>query len=86
MADLLYVSDVLPYRAGLAAPAMAAAAGVGLAGEQLSAVCRLDLHGAWRLLATFEAPDRCILLVAEHTRSACALNMIGTFPDSRSAA
>ena len=47
-----------------------AAAGVRLAGEQLSAVCRLDLYGAWRLLTTFEAPDRCILLlVAEHTRS-----------------
>jgi hypothetical protein len=48
-----------------------AAAGVRLAGEQLSAVCRLDLYGAWRLLTTFEASDRCILLlVAEHTRSA----------------
>jgi hypothetical protein len=48
-----------------------AAAGVRLAGEQLSAVCRLDLYGAWRLLTTFEASDRCILLlIAEHTRSA----------------
>ncbi len=48
-----------------------AAAGVGLAGEQLSAVCRLDLYGAWRLLTTFEAPEVCILLlVAEHTHSA----------------
>lgn len=48
-----------------------AAAGVRLAGEQLSAVCRLGLYGAWRLLTTFEAPDRCILLLlAEHTRSA----------------
>jgi hypothetical protein len=48
-----------------------AAAGVRLAGEQLSAVCRLDLYGAWRLLTTFQASDRCILLlVAEHTRSA----------------
>jgi len=48
-----------------------AAAGVRLAGEQLSVVCRLDLYGAWQLLTTFEAPDRCILLlVAEHTRSA----------------
>lgn len=48
-----------------------AAAGVRLAGEQPSAVCRLDLYGAWRLLTVFEAPDRCILLlVAEHTRSA----------------
>jgi hypothetical protein len=48
-----------------------AAAGVRLAGEHLSAVCRLDLYGAWRLLTCFEAPDRCILLlVAEHTRSA----------------
>jgi hypothetical protein len=40
-----------------------AAAGVRLAGEQLSAVCRLDLYGAWRLLITFEARDRCILLL-----------------------
>jgi len=48
-----------------------AAVGVRLAAEQLSTVCRLDLYGAWRLLTTFEAPDRCILLlVAEHTRSA----------------
>ena len=47
-----------------------AAAGVRLAGGQLSAVSRLDLYGAWRLLTTFEAPDRCILLlVAEHTRT-----------------
>ena len=47
------------------------AAGVRLAGEQLSAVCRLDLYGPWRLLTCFEAHDRCILLlVAEHTRSA----------------
>ena len=47
------------------------AAGVRLAGAQLSAICRLDLYGAWRLLTSFEAPDRCILLlVAEHTRSA----------------
>jgi len=47
------------------------AAGVRLAGEQLSGICRLDLYGAWRLLAVFEAPDRCVLLlVAEHTRSA----------------
>ena len=48
-----------------------AAAGVRLAGEAVSAICRLDLYGAWRLLTVFEAPDRCILLlVAEHTRSA----------------
>jgi hypothetical protein len=48
-----------------------AAAGVRLAGGQLSAVCRLDLYGAWRLVTTFEVPDWCILLlVAEHTRSA----------------
>jgi hypothetical protein len=48
-----------------------AAAGVRLAGEKLSVVCRLDLYGAWRLLTTFEAPHRCILLlVAQHTRSA----------------
>lgn len=26
------------------------AAGVRLAGEQLSSICRLDLYGAWRLL------------------------------------
>jgi hypothetical protein len=30
---------------------------VRLAGEQLSAVCRLDLYGAWRLLTTFQASD-----------------------------
>jgi hypothetical protein len=48
-----------------------AAAGVRLAGGELSVVCRLDLYGAWRLLTVFEAPDRCILLlVAEHTRTA----------------
>lgn len=48
-----------------------AAAGVRLAGEELSAICRLDLYGAWRLQTVFEAPDRCVLLaVAEHTRSA----------------
>jgi hypothetical protein len=48
-----------------------AAAGVRLAGEQLSAVCRLDLYGSWRLLTTFETSELCILLlVAEHTRSA----------------
>jgi hypothetical protein len=48
-----------------------AAAGVRLAGQELSAVCRLDLYGTWRLLIVFEAPDRCILLmVAEHTRTA----------------
>ncbi len=47
-----------------------AAAGVLLAGAELSAVCRLDLY-AWRLLTVFETPDRCVLLVvAEHTRSA----------------
>jgi hypothetical protein len=50
---------------------------VRLAGEQLSAVCRLDLYGAWRLLTTFEAPDRCILLlVAEHTRSASPYQLL----------
>ena len=48
-----------------------AAAGVRLAGEELSGICRLDLYGAWRLLTVFEDPDRCVLLlVAEHTRSA----------------
>jgi hypothetical protein len=48
-----------------------AAAGVRLAGPGLSAICRLDLYGAWRLLTVFEATDRCIvLLVAEHTRAA----------------
>jgi hypothetical protein len=42
-----------------------------LAGDQLSAVCRLDLYGEWRLLTSFEAPARGILLlVGEHTRSA----------------
>lgn len=47
------------------------AAGVRLAGSDLSAICRLDLYGAWRLLTVFDAPDRCILLlVAEHTRTA----------------
>lgn len=47
------------------------AAGVRLAGQELSAICRLDLYGSWRLLSVFEAPDRCILLlVAEHTRTA----------------
>jgi hypothetical protein len=46
-----------------------AAAGVRLAGEELSVVCRLDLYGAWRLLTVFEAPDRCILLlVAAHSQ------------------
>jgi hypothetical protein len=34
------------------------AAGVRLTGEALSAICRLDLYGAWRLLTVFEAPDR----------------------------
>ena len=48
-----------------------AAAGVRLAGDALSGICRLDLYGAWRLRTVFEAPDRCVLLlVAEHTRSA----------------
>jgi len=47
-----------------------AAAGVRLAGQELSAICRLDLYGAWRLLTVFESPDRCVLLlVAEHTRT-----------------
>jgi hypothetical protein len=47
-----------------------AAAGVRLTGTGLSAICRLDLYGAWRLLTAFEAADRCILLlVAEHTRT-----------------
>jgi hypothetical protein len=46
-----------------------AAAGVRLTGTGLSAICRLDLYGAWRLLTVFETPDRCILLlIAEHTR------------------
>jgi hypothetical protein len=48
-----------------------AAAGVRLAGGELSGICRLDLYGAWRLLTVFEEQDRCVLLlVAEHTRSA----------------
>jgi len=47
-----------------------AAAGVRLAGAGLSAICRLDLYGGWRLLTVFEEPDRCVLLlVARHTRS-----------------
>lgn len=48
-----------------------AAAGVRLAGTELSAARRLDLYGAWRLLTVFEEPDRCVLLmVAQHTRTA----------------
>jgi hypothetical protein len=70
---LLAVDDI--HRRGCAA------AGVRLAGEQLSAVCRLDLYGAWRLLTTFEAPDRCILLlVAEHTRSANPYQLLYNAP------
>ncbi|HEV2377009.1 MAG TPA: hypothetical protein VGS19_33210 [Streptosporangiaceae bacterium] len=47
-----------------------AAAGVRLAGQQFSAICRLDLYGAWRLLTVFESPDRCVVpCVAEHTRT-----------------
>jgi hypothetical protein len=47
-----------------------AAAGVRLAGQELSAICRLDLYGAWRLLTVFESPDTCVLLlVAEHSRT-----------------
>jgi hypothetical protein len=47
-----------------------AAAGVRLTGPGLSAVCRLDLYGGWRLLTVFESADRCILLmVAEHSRT-----------------
>ena len=54
-----------------------AAAGVRLAGKELSGICRLDLYGAWRLLTVFEAPDRCILLlVAEHTRSANPYHLV----------
>lgn len=54
-----------------------AAAGVRLAGENLSGICRLDLYGAWRLLTVFETPDRCILLlVAEHTRSASPYRLL----------
>jgi hypothetical protein len=50
-----------------------------LAGEQLSSICRLDLHGAWRLLTVFEAPDRCVLLlVAEHTRAANPYQLLYT--------
>jgi hypothetical protein len=64
-----------------------AAADVRLAGEQLSAVCRLDLYGAWRLLTTFEAPDRCILLlVAEHTRSANPYQLLYATPWSTAVA
>ena len=47
-----------------------AAAGVRLAGRSVTSICRLDLYAAWRLLACFESPHRCILLlVAEHTRT-----------------
>ena len=47
-----------------------AAAGVRLAGEGLSSICRLDLYAAWRLLTVFETPDRCVLLlVAQHMRT-----------------
>jgi hypothetical protein len=54
-----------------------AAAGVRLAGEATSGVCRLDLYGTWRLVTVFEAPDRCILLlVAEHTRSASPYHLL----------
>jgi hypothetical protein len=54
-----------------------AAAGVRLAGPELSAICRLDLYGVWRLLTVFEAPDRCILLlVAEHTRTSNPYQLI----------
>lgn len=54
-----------------------AAAGVRLAGEALSGICRLDLYGAWRLLTVFETPDRCVLLlVAEHTRSASPYRLL----------
>ena len=59
---LLAVDDIR--RRGCAAP------GVRLAGTGLSAICRLDLYGGWRLLTVFETRDRCILLlVAEHTRA-----------------
>lgn len=47
-----------------------AAAGVRLAGEELSSICRRDFYAEWRLLTVFEAADRCVLLlVAQHTRS-----------------
>src|SRR6266571_6496747 len=63
-ASFLLAADVIRRRG-------CAAAGVRLAGPGLSAICRLDLYGAWRLLTAFEATDRCIvLLVAEHTRAA----------------
>ena len=54
-----------------------AAAGVRLTGSGLSAICRLDLYGGWRLLTVFETRDRCILLlVAEHTRMANPYQLI----------
>lgn len=54
-----------------------AAAGVRLSGADLSAICRLDLYGEWRLLTVFETADRCILLVvAEHTRTANPYRLI----------
>jgi len=54
---------------------------VRLAGQQLSAICRLDIYGAWRLLTVFESPERCILLlVAEHTRTANPYQLIYDAP------
>ena len=48
-----------------------------LAGQELLAVCRRDLYGAWRLLTVFESPDRCILLlVAEHTRTSSPYRLL----------
>ena len=57
-------TDRVPARQGQAAFLLAvedirrrgcAAAGVRLAGEALSGICRLGLYGAWRLLTVFEA-------------------------------
>jgi hypothetical protein len=47
------------------------AAGVRLAGAEISAVCRRDLYGQWRLLTAFETAERCyLLLVEQHLRTA----------------
>jgi hypothetical protein len=47
------------------------AAGVRLSGAEVSAVCRRDLYGQWRLLTAFETVERCYLLLVErHLRTA----------------
>lgn len=69
--------SLVPFSGSGHTPPGLPAAGIRLAGETLSGICRLDLYGAWRLLTVFEAPDRCILLlVAEHTRTANPYHLI----------